>query len=252
MVKRVCFAVFLVPWMASEAAACGVCASAMADAGLPPIHWWAGLATAWFLATTAISALFRIRLPVFPPAVVAFAVPLVLFLASSSFGLLPFVLLIPVASLPFASAFLPARGVFTNRKLRSCVLGLGTLGYVSVLALGFWSHHIRTTRTRAEFIVQWSYTPPSREYLRELKEEEPESLDEYRYILEYGNDLLVSDVAERIAALGNPEVDISLLEARLEEFQGDSYRDSCVEDIQAAIEKLREQAAQPEGSPGEP
>ena len=83
----------------------------------------------------------------------------------------------------------------------------------------------------------------------ELKEEEPESLDEYRYIFEHGDRVLAPDMAERIGAIGNPDMDIPLLETRLEEFQDDPYD---LKEIQDAIAKLSERTTEAEESTVEP
>jgi hypothetical protein len=126
---------------------------------------------------------------------------------------------------------------------------VGCVAVTGILVLAVLSHHIRTTRTRAEFIVQWPHTPPATEFLIRMKNEGIASLDEYRYIFQHGDSLLAPAMAGKLAALGDPEVDIPLLEARLEEFEDDPYD---LEDLQAAIEKLREKAGKPERSPVEP
>jgi len=222
----------------------------MQDLGLPPIQAWALLGGAWFLATAFFSQVFRVRLPLFPPVPWALAILLGLYVFSAvAAGAGVFVLLIPWAAIPFILSLFMRRPPFDSRALRTWLLVTGVVALAGILVLAVASHYIRASRTRAQFIVQWPHTPPAMDLMKELKKDESESLDEYRYILEHGDDLLVSDMAKKLAILGNPEVDIPLLKARLEEFQNDPYE---LEDIRAAIENLQSRAAGDQDPRGDP
>jgi hypothetical protein len=236
-VKRPPLALLLLPCLA-PAAACGVCASAGADLDLPPIHAWAFLGGAWFFATALLSQVYHTPLEVFPRLPWALGILGGLFVLSGiALGAGGFLLLIPWAAIPFILSLFMRRPPFDKRTLRIWLQVAGLAALAAILILAFWSRHIRTTRTRAEFIVQWPHTPPARELMMELKKNEPESLDEYRYIFEHGDNLLAPDMVKKLAALGDPDVDIPLLEARLEEFEDDPYD---LEQIQDAIEELRQ------------
>lgn len=232
--------------------ACGICVSAMADAVLPPIYWWAGIGSAWFLGTATIAVLFRTRLPTFPPPLIAFALPPVLLLASAIYGTGPLVLLIPAAAIPFVTAILPAHGVFTRRSLRMSVLGLGAIGTAAVLVLAAWSYGIHTTRTRVDFLLQWSGTASERRILHKMTEEDPEPLEEYRYLYPQAGLVTASFVAKRIGEIGDPKSDIPLLESRLEDFRAESWADMYLEDVEGAIANLKRKKAKPLDSEAHP
>jgi hypothetical protein len=219
----------------------------MADLDLPPIYAWAFLGGTWFFATALLAEVFKVRLPVFPRFLWVLGILAGLYIFSGiSLGVMPFVLLIPWAVIPFILSLFMRRPPFDNRTLRVLLWITGCVALAAILVLAFWSHRIRTTRTRAEFIVQWPHTPPAREFMIELKKEEPESLNQYRYILEHGDSLLASDMAEKIAVIGDPDVDIPLLKKRLEEFQNDPWGDSYAQDFQAAIDKLEKKTGEPQ------
>lgn len=245
MVKGAGAAALFILGLAPAAAACSVCATAFADQDLPPIYGWAFLSAGWFLATAFLSVVFRSRVPAIPRFVFSVFIPPLLFIVTGGSVVL-FLLLIPWAAIPFFRALFSKRDPFDRRRLRTTIRVLGFTAIAAILVMAIWSHRIRTTRTRAEFIVQWPYTPPATQFMTEMKKEEPACLDEYRYILEHGDGLLASDMAEKIAHIGNPEVDIPLLKSRLEQLQADPLNDSYAEELQAAIAKLEKSTGEPQ------
>jgi hypothetical protein len=236
--KRALHTLLLLLVFCPSAAACGICVSAMADAVLPPIHWWATIGAVWFLATAAATAVFRTRLPAFPRPLVAFLIPPALFLASSVWGTGPFVLLIPVSLVVFGIALFTPRAEFDRRGLRLSIIVLGICGIAAVIVMAFWSYEIRTTRTRVDYLLRWSGTVPERRILHNMTEEDPEPLDEYRSLYERAGLVAAAFVAERIGEIGDPAKDIPLLESRLDDFRAEDWAEFYLEDVENAVESL--------------
>jgi hypothetical protein len=215
----------------------------MADAVLPPIHWWAAVGALWFLGTAGIAALFRARLPLFPRPLLAILIPPLLFLASAVMGTGPFVLLIPVSLAVFGMALFPTRPEFDRRRLRLSIIGLGICGIAAVLLMAIWSYRIHTTRTRVDYLLRWSGTVPERRILHYMTEEDPEPLDEYRSLYAHAGLVAAAFVSERIGEIGDPARDIPLLESRLDDFRTDDWAEFYLEDVENAIGNLKSRAS---------
>lgn len=227
----------LVPWMlavpVADAVGCTICATAMADSVLPPIELWALLAVTWFMSIGILHLVTAVRLPLQPTPIVSLVVAIGLLIWGGTAALL--VLFVPCVCV-FAASFIP-RFVRANEKgIRATRL----VGFVHVLALAcatVLTIHILNTRTPEQYIVKWATSPNSRALLAEFREREPDSLDSYRYLARHADELVVASVAERIAEIGDPELDISLLEEALARF---GPRCTWGERIEAALNKLRD------------
>lgn len=223
---------------------CGICVSAMADAVLPPIYWWAALAMLWFLASAFVSRVFQTRLPSFPRFRDAILIALVsLLLSASVLGAPLLLLLIPASAIPFGMAPFSGREPFDRWGFRLSIIGVGICAIVAVIMMASWSHRIRTTRSRPDFLLQWSGTGSERKILHRMTKEDPEPLDEYRYLYQHAGLVTASFVAKRIGEIGDPERDIALLESRLIDLQTDYGADMFLEDIEAAIASLKRKKA---------
>ena len=214
--------------------ACTVCSTAIADSVLPPIGLWAAIGAAWFLLTATLASLRRGTVPGHPRLRVAvrwvtFVGVLAVGGSGPGLGLLLFV---PPAG-AFVVSVCGARTRFADPVLRRYVQSLGAIALVVIGAAGVYALHIHRTRTAGEFIVQWDGAGITRDYLRRLKSKEPDSLDDYRYVVTRSR-LLAGEAALRIAELGDAS-DLAMLESIAE--SGEVRYDE--EKLQTAIVTLR-------------
>lgn len=103
------------------------------------------------------------------------------------------------------------------------------------------SNHIRRTRTEAEFVLQWGDVVPSIVIVHSWESHEPQSLPNYRQIIEQGRHMFVavSDSAERIAEIGEPAIDIPILEAALKRCPNEPWPEDCKNGLKDPLQKLR-------------
>jgi hypothetical protein len=221
--------------------ACHVCAAALGDQVLPPIYAWALLGIGWYFATALLSLIFQANLPGFSPYVVI----TFLILAAGFLVYAPFLppLLIPVAAWGCLQASISTRSPLDRPSLRVGLSIVGFVGLVAFLLLASWSYHIHTTRTRVDFLLQYSGTAPGRGILHRMTKEDPEPLDEYRNLYQQAGLVTAAFVAERIAEIGNPERDIPFLESRLDDFRAETWADMYLADVEAAIANLERKKA---------
>lgn len=92
-------------------------------------------------------------------------------------------------------------------------------------------------RTDAQFLIQRSgYSSTGKAILARMKQREPASIDEYRYILKNGQDGVTGEVALRLSAISNDESDIDLLESAIKKRGPSEY---FTGDLRRALEQLK-------------
>lgn len=224
---------------ASPAKACGACAIALSDQYLPPISLWNSIAVCWYLGTAAISSYFRVKVN-FVPGLLAVGVVILGGLGTLALGY-PFLLLLAI---PAAMAAVLSIFGQTTAESRSFRLAIRSLAGVAILAVSFAaikSVQIHRTRTDMGFVLQWGDVVPALAIVESWKLKEPESLSKYREVIERGRrmEVVVERAAERIAEIGDPAVDIPLLEAALKRCDTENWPDSCRQGLAPLLQKLR-------------
>jgi hypothetical protein len=209
--------------------------TAALDSVLPPIRVWSLFAILWFIAHGALRSWSGVILPLQPRLIASVGIAVLGFLLGAAW-------LGPMAVLPLA--FPPAYAVLraliprvqmpdsVRKRLRIA----GAVALSAVAILGAWSVHEVRTRTEAQFIADWSATAIGRAHFKALQAKEPSSLAAYRELLMIGDGTVAAQSAERIARIGDPAVDVPLLERALIRFGSD---DGTAEAIAQAIHQLR-------------
>mgnify|MGYP001599284333 CR=1 FL=1 len=225
----------------SDAWACGPCMIASADQILPPIYLWCSIAVGWFLATGAIASFFRVKSKYIPGILKTFLYLFLFFFVGASTGMLGLLVLAVPPALTFAYSFSSGSIHSWPHGFR---LGIRWLALVAVTAFSIASIkciHIRQTRSPFDFILQWGDLVPSLVIIHSWKQKEPEILPNYRFIIEHGKDqpVVFARIAERLAAIGDPAIDIPILEAAFRRCDSWSRPDACRKGINEPMEKLR-------------
>jgi hypothetical protein len=109
-----------------------------------------------------------------------------------------------------------ATGPFKQNKKANAIVGyISAVVFILAVMGGIWSAYILHNRTDAKFYLQWSGTATGRELMSSFRQKEPASLDDYRYIVDHGKGMAVTDAARRIGAIGDPKCDKPRLMAAL-------------------------------------
>jgi hypothetical protein len=118
--------------------------------------------------------------------------------------------ILPLAIPPFVSTIIvlsKTRKDCNNARVRKPLL-LVSIVVVLLIAAGIvWRHQIMNTRTDAQMYLKWNGTMTGRALQMKFRQQEPASINEYRYILDHGSGHEVSDAARRIGIIGDPQVD---------------------------------------------
>jgi len=206
--KAIILMVVLVALIAQKALACGMCAFAAFDSNLPPIYYWCAIIVIWFIAIVALSFHFKFRVLLITNltiAIIAIITGLVI-----GFALLGPISILPLAIPPFVSTIIvlaKTRKDNNNTRERKPLL-LVSIVVVLLIAAGFvWRHQIMNTRTDAQMYLKWRGTMTGRALQMKFRQQEPASINEYRYIVDHGQGYEVSDAARRIGIIGDPKVD---------------------------------------------
>ncbi len=221
-----------VVFFATPAFACGACNYAKIEALMPSIRFWSLLAIAWFVANGVVRSATGVALPLQPRALGAIVLACVAVLFNGVTGLpnAVLLLLIPLWSLGRSLR----RGSDPDLRV---VRIIGGIAVVACAALALQSgRELSRTRTKAETIALLSSTAAGRHEFARLRHDEPASLDTYRDLLRLGDSTTAIKAAERIAIIGDPDVDLPLLEQARMRFGAD---DPTAEQIALAIQQLR-------------
>lgn len=231
----------------SEALACSICVTALADSVLPPIGLWVILAMTWFVAGGAIRTFTRIRLPWQPPLLGSVLLALGLWvLGAAMFGLFIVLLLFAPPIRGFVGSLFPSPSPELARGVRATRI-VGWLHVCGVVCATGLMVHSHLTRTTEEYISKWGFNGPGQQRFQELRGDEPRSLDAYRYLVQHANDVVACAAAERIGEIGEPARDVPLLRDALVRLGGHGPFTSGLEDGLARLE-TRQKSTQPDGA----
>jgi hypothetical protein len=220
----------LLIWMVSAppALACGSCMFMLFDRMMPPILFWCAWSLTWFLSMAILSS--NVKHLIF--AFVAILSGIFFFGPIAIFSLV----LVPIFG--FFKAIVqrqkePALGI-----VRKCVLVIGLAHVISaIVGTGMTVHTLRN-RTETEYVVKWSGSGHIRPQFQLLRNEEPGSIEAYRYIVQNGFGPMVSEAAERLGSIGDPTQDVDILRiAGGRASAGDSKVSEAVDAAIKALEK---------------
>lgn len=239
--KRITGIAFLI-WMAgvSPALACGVCVAAMLDLVIPPVLFWSALSLTWFLSMAIVSSIAGYRFRGQPSAPWALGIAVVAVVLGG--GVLGPIAVIPLALPPLYATLRALRTTTENvalARVRQIVL---LIGLVHVVAGGVGiALLVQTLRTRtdAKYICEWSGTAPGLARFRALRQQEPGSIDAYRYIVQHGSGWIVAETAERLGNIGDPEHDADVLRLARTNAKGDKALLSAIDAALQALQKRR-------------
>lgn len=223
--------------------ACGVCGWANFDYLAPPILLWLLLSVSWFSSQVIVGHTFKVSKLLFQPDL-GVGLLIVLF-ATGAFmvvGLPFFFLLMPFAVGVLLEVLFFRRSSDFPPKARRAILVVGVIHVIAVSFCAGLTHRILTTRTEAQYIVKWGHTAPGRVRFEQLQAREPQSLEQYRYIVLNGRRSWVTESAERIAAVSRDESDIALLETALRQnsfWMYDLQKDSLKKSLEQLKTRLR-------------
>ena len=224
--------------VATPAAACGGCVFAMADMVLPPIVPWCILAVTWFLGSAAVASALRLRLPVQPRLLVASLVAAAGVVLSGVAGPLT---LLPLGIPPLVAFAHAARGTRPSgeRGRRAILLLGGAHVLAAAIGLGLLVFTL-ATRTDADVIVRWPFTPPGRARWRALIARGDAGLPELRAIVERADDgMVLADAAVQLARTGDPAVDAPRVERALARLRAGPHSEAAANEMEAALMEMR-------------
>ncbi|MFY9226653.1 MAG: hypothetical protein WAQ98_28515 [Blastocatellia bacterium] len=223
---------------AKEVAACSVCLVATMDKVLPPIQIWCLLAMIWFLLNSLISALYRAKIAYTPKIIEALVILVACLMFAGAF--LGPVLILALAITPTIAFLVSFTKINKGNWKNNPYYGIQFVGFAAAIAITITSYHtyqILQNRTLAQYIVQWPGY--SIVLLGKLKEKEPSSLADYRYILENSNDYILIPVAERIAIIGDPDSDSKRIEQAIKRIKNISPSSFIIEGLEKSLLDLR-------------
>lgn len=222
--------------------ACGACGMAAFDYILPPLKLWFLLSHTWIGLHLILGEFFKVKLPLQSSLATGIVVVAITFSIFSFTGLPAFLLLIPIAAVPFIDALIVRRGARYPVKARRAILIVGAIQVIAISFCAGLTHRILTTRTEAQYLVQWGHTAPGRFRFEQLQAREPQSLEQYRYIVINGNRSCVTESAERIAVVSRDESDIAVLETALRQnsfWMSDMQKDSLKKSLEQLKTRLK-------------
>jgi hypothetical protein len=234
--KKIAFLPIFLIYSSAPVFACSACQFAWFDYFLPPVFLWTGIAILWFGLTAFLSAIFGIQLKGMPKPLATWVL-LIIGLISSAIMMGPLTLFpfIVPAIVAFHWMFRKDRDKTMPAAARYSLIGLGSLAVLSILVAISLGIVISRRRTMGEYLVKWSGTMPAIGMVNGLKDSEPNSLVEYRYILAHGDGHIVRLAAKRIGAIGDPVTDIPLLEDAMKRVDRPNYSMT----FQEAVDSLR-------------
>ena len=130
------------------------------------------------------------------------------------------------------------KGNWTNNPYYSVQI-VGFAMMVAITVTSYQTYQIYQTRTLGQYIVKWSSSGFAQSMHERLKEQEPTSLADYRYILEHGRGSILIFVGERIAIIGDPESDTKRLEQAIKRIRNTSESFSIVESLEKSLQDLQ-------------
>jgi hypothetical protein len=243
MIYRKLFITLILPLIlitldSTQVYACVQCVASLSDAILPPIFIWCLIAIVWFLGTAFIRSIYKVQISGVPGIIKAIGLFVLLFVVGASMlGPIVILPLIIAPAVNYGRSFVVESVQLWGPRANMAIKLFGHIMATATVVTLIMSIYIHATRTPGQFIVQWGGS--SLYSFDELKRSEPQSLQDYRYIVENGNEISVMQAAKRIAEIGEPSVDIPKLEAALARLRAQSRRDGFSREIEDALEQLR-------------
>ncbi len=217
--------------------ACGTCVTDAFEYLLPPIGLWMLISVSWYLCSGGVLSFFKEKLA-FQPGILKslFFVGAALF-ASAFAGPFFFLLLGTLPVIGCLALAIPRFSRHCTPRFRQIFLLIATVHFIAVaFATGITVRTLKT-RTDAQFLIQRSgYSSTGKAILAGMKQREPASIDEYRYILKNGRYGVTGEVALRLSAISNDESDIDLLESAIKKHGPSEY---FTGDLRRALEQLK-------------
>jgi len=240
----------MVIWMAivlnaRKVEACSICVIAAMDKVLPPIYVWCLIAISWFLLNSLISTIYKVKISYTPSIAGALVLFILCILFGGAFlGPIPILALAIAPTITFLGSFAKTnKGNWRNNPYYS-IQFIGFAAAVAITVTSYQTYQIYQNRTLAQYIVQWPSSGYSLSLFNQLKEKEPTSLADYRYILEQGRGFILVSVAERIAIIGDPDSDSKRLEQTIKRINTTSDASSITQSLEKSLLDLRLQAKQ--------
>lgn len=224
-----------------EALACGYCTRSIVDALLPGVNAWSTWAVAWLAAMSLVRYSTKVVLPFVPLNPGWLVLGLGFLGCGVTYGLLP---LLPLALGPLVStlmAFIPGAGRRWGSAALRGVRWVGLVGVATGVVLAGYSTYVHRTRSDVDFMCEWPGGPVTRGKVKRLAREEPASLATYREILRRPSHSFTADVAERVAEIGDPAIDLPLLRDALSRYPKDWTWDA--DRMQKALEAFEFRAS---------
>ncbi|MBW1692738.1 MAG: hypothetical protein JRJ41_01005 [Deltaproteobacteria bacterium] len=199
-----------VTFVSSAEADC-VDAFAMVARVLPLTWGWIIFSIVWYLALTASASVRKEKVFGILSLRAAFLLVIILIIVGvMMLGPAPMFLLLVLSIIgTIGAVFKKAEN--SNPLFKKDMKVIGGFVLLSLLGLGSGSLSIRFTRTPSDYILKWRHTYPARAALADLLKSGPEALPDLRVIVEKGSPPLIVQAAERLAVIGEPQVDVPLL-----------------------------------------
>lgn len=177
-----------------------------------PLTWgWVIFSIIWFLALSASTTIRKEKLPCIPGFFRAVLfVGILVVIGFLSMGPAPMFLLFLLSIIGMIGAFLK-KAKKTAPLFKKDMKVIGGFVLLTMLVLGSGSFYIRSTRTLTDYILRWHSTYPGRVALSDLLNSGPETLPDLRVMVEKGSPGLIVQAAERLAVIGERQVDVPLL-----------------------------------------
>ena len=217
--------------------ACNICVWAIFDYLLPPLGFWMLFSTSWLLSNSVVAIRFKTEFPIHRNISLALVMILGAFVLFALTGLPFFLLLIPVAAFGFLKFLGDWKNVQYPVKLRRVVLVVGAIHIIALSYGAGLTYRVRATRTDAQYVARWGNLGAGKGLFEKMRGREPQSLDEYRFIVRSRRHQVVES-AQRIAAISNDPADIDLIESVL---RSNAFRmgEFEKEELKQSLEQLR-------------
>lgn len=202
----------------SNAHACGVCVFGLFGWYVPGAGAIAPIAFCWFVASAVLLSSWAEKGPGIPGISGTLATVFLALLSTAFLGpLIPFALGVPALLTWVLALCRLGPGRSWPGRLRAVVTAAGAFALVLAIAFVLRDVRWRLQATEADYILRWEAAGISREHLKLLRQGEPGSIVEYRKLLLRARWAYnISDVADRISVIGEPDVDVPLLIRALE------------------------------------
>lgn len=183
-IGRFIFVILIFCILETSLGACSICATAAADLLFTPIYIWVLFSMGWYLLNSILITVYKAKVWGIPT--IAWALLAIIILLFSGAGLLglglPLLLLIPLCMISI-KVFLGKTDSNRNGNFVRAQKILGGIGLLGLIVLSIVSIYINTTRTPAEYFLQWKGTGPGRLTLERIIRKREAGLADLRDIV---------------------------------------------------------------------